>query len=151
MYFTLTLNHVQNSLLMVHFSQTLSLSVPITLFFHPKKPPVSQAYFLCLHKMQFQSSYLLYWKHTSYFPWATMNWLFFFLQVGPFLIVSQNKLFFTSQNARPLLLRLTYFRILSKQLLWLGKVAPGPPSRNCCHYRQCHPVLKGGYQPGSAL
>ena len=32
---------------MVHFSQTLSLSVPITVFFHPKKPPISQvAYFL---------------------------------------------------------------------------------------------------------
>ena len=31
---------------MVHFSQTLSLSVPITVFFHPKKPPVSQACFL---------------------------------------------------------------------------------------------------------
>ena len=29
-------------------SQTLSLSVPITVFFHPKKPPVSQAYFLFL-------------------------------------------------------------------------------------------------------
>ena len=46
MYFTLTFNHVQNSLLMVHFSQILSLSVPITLFFHPKKPPISQIYFL---------------------------------------------------------------------------------------------------------
>ena len=31
---------------MVHFPQTLSLSVPITVFFHPEKPPVSQAYFL---------------------------------------------------------------------------------------------------------
>ena len=31
---------------MVHFSQTLSLSIPITVFFNPKKPPVSQAYFL---------------------------------------------------------------------------------------------------------
>ena len=31
---------------MVHFSQTLSFSVPITVFFHPKKPLVSQAYFL---------------------------------------------------------------------------------------------------------
>ena len=32
---------------MVDFSQAfLSLSVLITLFFHPKKPPVSQAYFL---------------------------------------------------------------------------------------------------------
>ena len=32
---------------MVHFPQNfLSLSVPITLFFHPKKPPVSQNYFL---------------------------------------------------------------------------------------------------------
>ena len=31
---------------MVHFPQTLSLSVPIILFFHPKKPPVSQTYFL---------------------------------------------------------------------------------------------------------
>ena len=31
---------------MVHFSQTLLLSVPITVFFHPKKPPVSQTYFL---------------------------------------------------------------------------------------------------------
>ena len=31
---------------MVHFSQTLSLSVPITVFFHPKKPPVSHACFL---------------------------------------------------------------------------------------------------------
>ena len=31
---------------MVHFSQTLSLSVPITVFLHPKKPPVRQAYFL---------------------------------------------------------------------------------------------------------
>ena len=28
---------------MVHFSQTLSLSVPITMFSHPKKAPVSQA------------------------------------------------------------------------------------------------------------
>ena len=33
---------------MVHFLQTLSLSVPITVFFHPKKPPVRQAYFLFL-------------------------------------------------------------------------------------------------------
>ena len=39
-------NHIQNSLLMVHFSQTSSLSVPTTVFFHPKKPPRSQAYFL---------------------------------------------------------------------------------------------------------
>ena len=31
---------------MVHFSQTLSLSVPITVFFNPEKPPISQAYFL---------------------------------------------------------------------------------------------------------
>ena len=31
---------------MVHFSQTLLLSVPITVFFHTKKPPVSQTYFL---------------------------------------------------------------------------------------------------------
>ena len=31
---------------MVHFLQTLSLSVPITVFFHPKKPPVRQAYFI---------------------------------------------------------------------------------------------------------
>ena len=31
---------------MVHLSQTLSLSVPITMFFHFKKPPISQAYFL---------------------------------------------------------------------------------------------------------
>ena len=31
---------------MVHFSQTLSLCVPITVFFHPKMPPISQAYFL---------------------------------------------------------------------------------------------------------
>ena len=30
---------------MVHFSQTFSLSVPITVFFYPKMPPVSQAYF----------------------------------------------------------------------------------------------------------
>ena len=30
---------------MVHFSQALSFSVPITVFY-PKKPPVSQAYFL---------------------------------------------------------------------------------------------------------
>ena len=30
---------------MVHFSQTLSLSVPITVFFHPKKQHVSQTYF----------------------------------------------------------------------------------------------------------
>jgi len=32
--------------LRVHFSQTLSLSVPITVIFDPKKPLVSQAYFL---------------------------------------------------------------------------------------------------------
>lgn len=32
---------------MVPFSQTSLLSVPITVFFHPKKPPISQvAYFL---------------------------------------------------------------------------------------------------------
>ena len=31
---------------MVHFSQTLSLSVPTTVYFYPKKPHVSQAYFL---------------------------------------------------------------------------------------------------------
>ena len=31
---------------MVHFSHTLWLSVPIIMFFHPKKPPVSQAYLL---------------------------------------------------------------------------------------------------------
>ena len=33
---------------MFHFSQTLSPSVPITVFHHPKKPRVSQAYFLFL-------------------------------------------------------------------------------------------------------
>ena len=32
--------------LRVHFSQTLSLSVPITVIFDPKKPLVSQVYFL---------------------------------------------------------------------------------------------------------
>ena len=42
----LRLNHIQNSFLRVHFSQTLSLFVPITMVFHPKKPLVSQAYFL---------------------------------------------------------------------------------------------------------
>ena len=31
---------------MVYFSQTLSLSVHIAEFFHPKKPPLSQANFL---------------------------------------------------------------------------------------------------------
>ena len=31
---------------MIHFSQTLSVSVSMTIFFHPKKPPASQAYFL---------------------------------------------------------------------------------------------------------
>ena len=39
-------NHIQNSFLMVHFSHTLWLSVPIIMFFHPKKPLVSQAYLL---------------------------------------------------------------------------------------------------------
>ena len=32
--------------LRVHFSQTFSISVPITVIFDPKKPLVSQAYFL---------------------------------------------------------------------------------------------------------
>ena len=31
---------------MVHFPQSSSLSLPITVFFHPKMPPISQAYFL---------------------------------------------------------------------------------------------------------
>ena len=31
---------------MVHFSQPLSLSAPVTVFLHTKNPPVSQAYFL---------------------------------------------------------------------------------------------------------
>ena len=46
MCFKLCPNHEQYSYLMVHFPQTLSLSVPVAVLFHPKKSPVSQAYFL---------------------------------------------------------------------------------------------------------
>ena len=53
---------------MVHFSQTLSLSIPITVFFNPKKPPVSQAYFLFPSQDAIPFLILLYRKHTSYFP-----------------------------------------------------------------------------------
>ena len=31
---------------MAHFPKSSSLSLPITVFFHPKMPPISQAYFL---------------------------------------------------------------------------------------------------------
>ena len=133
---------------MVDFSQTLSLSVPITLFFEPKKPPVSQAYFVSLHKMQFHSSYL-YWKHTSYFPWATMNWLFFFLASWSIFNTESEEAVFSLPKCPPFLMRWTYFRIFSKQLLWLGKVAPGPSSRMALSAMPSS--LQGGYQPGSAL
>ena len=58
-------------------------------------------------------------------------------------MLSQKKLFLASQSVRPFLLRWTYFRILSKQLLWLGKVASGPSSRNCCHYRNAIQSSRG--------
>ena len=56
---------------MVHFSQTLSLSVPITAFFHPKKPLVSQAYFLFPSQNAISFLIPFYGKQTSYFPEAT--------------------------------------------------------------------------------
>ena len=91
---------------MVHFSQTLSLSVPITLSFHPKKPPVSQAYFLfpSQNAVPFLIPSLL---KTHFVPSLSNQELtfFFFWQVGPFLIVSQKKRFLASQSALPFLLR----------------------------------------------
>ena len=62
-------NHVQNSFLRVHFSQILSLSVSITVVFHPEKPLVSRAYFL--YPSQNAISFLIPFlpkTHTSYFP-----------------------------------------------------------------------------------
>ena len=95
---------------MVHFSQTLSLFVPITVFFHPKKPPVSQAYFLfpSQNAIPFLISSLL----KTHFILALSNQeltliiiIIIFWQVGPFLILSQKKLFLASRSARPFLLR----------------------------------------------
>ena len=94
-----------------------SLSVPITLSFHPKKPRVSQAYFIfpSQNAVPFLIAYLL--KTNFIISLSNQEFTFFFFwQVGPFLIVSQKKLFLASQSAHPLLLRLTYFRILSKQM-----------------------------------
>ena len=102
---------------MVHFSQTLSLSVPITLFFHPKKPPVSQAYFLfpSQNSIPFLTPSLLKTHFVLSLSNQELTFFFFFLASWSIFNTESKEAVFGLP--RPFLLRLTYFRILSKPLL----------------------------------